>query len=101
VKDAVKPLTVCEKPPFSVTVYSTGQSGSEVDAAQDTVAVVCVTLLDVTAVGWVGGSHAGTGGGTGVLIGLVNDATPPNEKDGAPVPVFSNHVQALPPLCCV
>ena len=39
-KDTVVPLTVCVKPPFSVTVYSTAQS--DVDAVQDTSAAVCV-----------------------------------------------------------
>jgi len=99
VKDAVVPLTVCAKPPFSVTLYVTGQSGSDVDADHVTVAVVWVTLLDCTLVGWVGGSHAGWGGGTGVPTVLVNDPTPPKSKPGAPVPVFSNHVQ--PDLSCV
>jgi len=47
-------LTVCSKPPFNVTVYSTSQS--DVDAVQDTVAVVWVAA-PATLVGVVGGSH--------------------------------------------
>ena len=40
VNDAVVPVTVCEDPPFNVTVYVTGQLGSVVDAVHVTVAVV-------------------------------------------------------------
>jgi hypothetical protein len=58
VYDTLVPLTVRSKPPFSLTLYVTGQPCTADTAVHETVADVCTTLLAVTPVGADGAVHA-------------------------------------------